>query len=289
MTRTGKSQRLSQHIAEPYAEIHPEDAVAAGIRTADIVQLDSPFGRLYARAQVTNKTPKGNVFVPIHWSGRWSAKAKPSALAGSTVDPISGQPALKRSPVRVTKFGAGWYGFAVSADEPTPKSAYWAKARILGGWRMELAGRSPAEDWIPYTQEMFGLEGVEPTSVVDTKSGRVRLAFVKDGQIKAAFFADRNPVAIARNFLVSEFAQSSGALGLLAGVPPGDQPDPGAIICTCFNVGVNTIVAAITNRDAMSVETLGSLLNAGTNCGSCRPELTALIKANLVPAISDAV
>ena len=289
MTRTGKSQRLSQHIAEPYVDIHPEDALAAGIRAADIVQLDSPFGRLFARAQVTNRTPKGNVFVPIHWSSRWSANAKPSALAASNVDPVSGQPALKRNMVSMSKFDAGWYGFAISTDEPNPKAAYWAKARIGGGWRTEMAGRKAPDDWIAYAREMFDLHDIEPTSVVDFKSGIVRLVFAKNGVIKAAFFADRKPVAIARNFLISEYPTAESPLRMLAGIPSADQPDPGAIICTCFNVGVNTIVAAIMDGNLMSVDAVGKAINAGTNCGSCRPELEAILKTSATQRAANSI
>ena len=53
MTRTAKSARLSQHIAEPFAEIHPEDAARYGVRAADLVEVSSPHGRLIARALVT--------------------------------------------------------------------------------------------------------------------------------------------------------------------------------------------------------------------------------------------
>jgi assimilatory nitrate reductase catalytic subunit len=34
MTRTGKSARLSSHIAEPFAELHPRDAMEIGVGNA---------------------------------------------------------------------------------------------------------------------------------------------------------------------------------------------------------------------------------------------------------------
>jgi assimilatory nitrate reductase catalytic subunit len=68
----------------------------------------------------------------------------------------------------------------------------------------------------------------------------------------------------------------------LAGRAGDDQPDPGAIVCACFDVGVNTILAAIADQGLTSVEAIGAALQAGTNCGSCRPELAALL-ANAHP------
>jgi assimilatory nitrate reductase catalytic subunit len=42
-------------------------------------------------------------------------------------------------------------------------------------------------------------------------------------------------------------------------------------------VGVNTIVEAIRTRGLRSVEEIGAALEAGTNCGSCLPELGRIL------------
>jgi len=54
------------------------------------------------------------------------------------------------------------------------------------------------------------------------------------------------------------------------------MPDVGATVCACFNVGRNTVLDAITNG-AHSVAAIGDITCAGTNCGSCKPELNALL------------
>ena len=72
--------------------------------------------------------------------------------------------------------------------------------------------------------------------------------------------------------------QTGGATqDVLTGMTPADRIDPGPIICACLNVGINTIVTAIETRAALSVDALGQALGAGTNCGSCKPELAALV------------
>jgi len=45
-------------------------------------------------------------------------------------------------------------------------------------------------------------------------------------------------------------------------------------------VGVNTILSTIEAENLTSVEAIGDRLQAGTNCGSCRPELKALLAAS---------
>ncbi len=56
--------------------------------------------------------------------------------------------------------------------------------------------------------------------------------------------------------------------------------DRGKIICACFNVGLNEIEQAIQADKLNSVELLGKQLKAGTNCGSCIPELKQILLAN---------
>lgn len=45
----------------------------------------------------------------------------------------------------------------------------------------------------------------------------------------------------------------------------------------CFSVGETTIKEAIRNGQAKSVDDIGRCLKAGTNCGSCIPELKQLL------------
>jgi assimilatory nitrate reductase catalytic subunit len=49
-------------------------------------------------------------------------------------------------------------------------------------------------------------------------------------------------------------------------------------------VGLNTITAAIAAQNLISVDQIGAALQAGTSCGSCRPELAALLAQRLEAA-----
>jgi assimilatory nitrate reductase catalytic subunit len=72
----------------------------------------------------------------------------------------------------------------------------------------------------------------------------------------------------------------------LAGRSAADQPDAGATVCACFNVGRNTLLAAAANG-ARSLAALGDATCAGTNCGSCKPELTALLAEASLPMAAE--
>jgi len=63
---------------------------------------------------------------------------------------------------------------------------------------------------------------------------------------------------------------------LLSGKSADGLANAGPIVCACFGVGRNTICDSIV-AGARSAADIGAKLKAGTNCGSCIPELKRLI------------
>ena len=277
MTRTALSARLSQHLAEPYLEIHPADAAELGLAPAALAQVASPQGTAILRVMISDKMQRGQVFAPMHWTGQTAPTGRVDALVAGVVDPVSGQPESKAAAVSVAPMKAAWHGFALSQTQPQLDADYWARARTKGGWQVELAHRTMPADWASYARAVCAVpDGAQMLSMVDPARGLARFAFLDGGRLIAAFFAAPEPVAVARSHLGSLLGAEAQA-SVLAGRPGADMPDPGATICACFDVGINTILSAISSQRLTSVEQIGAALNAGTNCGSCRPELAALL------------
>ncbi len=105
-------------------------------------------------------------------------------------------------------------------------------------------------------------------------------AFVGDRLVGTLFLAP-TPVSVARSFAAELIGQSipdaRDRLNVLAGRPGPTERHRGAIVCVCFEVGMNEIVEAITQGGCGSVAAVGESLKAGTNCGSCRAEIGRLI------------
>jgi assimilatory nitrate reductase catalytic subunit len=66
---------------------------------------------------------------------------------------------------------------------------------------------------------------------------------------------------------------------MLAGRAARDGEDRGAVVCSCFEVGVKQITKAALGGCG-TVEQIGKELRAGTNCGSCRPEILKIIEGH---------
>jgi len=291
MTRTGKSPRLAGHAPEPFVDVHPHDALLAGVREGELARISSRWGAMVARVAHGGGIARGAVFVPIHWNGQTASDARVGALVHPDVDPVSGEPEFKHTPVRVEPFGVAWYGFILSRTElDLERVAHWTRVRGSGFLRHELAGREPMspgmarsllgagedDDWIEYE---------------DKSEGMLRAALVKDGRLEACLFVARRPDLPARAWLGELFAQPAldvrARATLLAGRAPALGPDAGPIVCSCFGVGRNTICAAIEQRGLTTPAGVTACLRAGGNCGSCLPEIRTLLheaRSGAIPA-----
>jgi assimilatory nitrate reductase catalytic subunit len=282
MTRTGRSPRLSQHLAEPFAEINPEDARRLGVSDADLVRIASDRGAILVRALISVGQRSGTVFVPMHWNDQFAGSARVDILVPPVTDPHSGQPALKNVPVSVERFQAAAYGFAVLRERPARIDAdYWAISVCEGGWRLEFALAHAPNDWRNFA---LGLLAVAPDAALlgyhDRASAQHRFALFDDEQLLVALFLASEPVAVSRAWaceqLTVQHAGRRARLAILAGRPGSGRDDRGAIICSCFGIGTKEIAAAIAGG-CLSTDEIGKELKAGTNCGSCRSDIKRLI------------
>lgn len=286
MTRTGKTARLSAHYAEPFVEIHPADAERLNIRRATLVRLSNSHGSAIVRALVTDRQRRGHLFVPMHWTDQFASNGRIDSLVTAKVDPVSAQPALKMGEAYAEPVHTRLYGFFVSATRPTLEAGYWAIAEAVGGIRGELAWLDEPADWTAWLRTAFALsDGATIQTMLDARSGRRSFAVLDNGRLVAALYVSPDPVLVSRQWAVGLLtSENLTASTVLAGRPGADMPDSGAIVCSCFSVGINTITAAVTDQGCTTVEAVGACTKAGTNCGSCRAEIRGIIDAHRLAA-----
>jgi assimilatory nitrate reductase catalytic subunit len=283
MSRTGKTPRLLAHIAEPYVEMHPADAARANVTAGGLARVRNGRGEMLARVVVSADQRPGSVFAPIHWNGQNSARARVDALVYAVTDEISGQPEFKHAPASVEPYAAGWYGFVLARERIDCRAAgYWTQVRARDCWRHELAGAEAVCLWPRFLRERFGAAG-DWIELQDGAENRYRTALMRDGRVEVVAFFDRDFAALPpRLWLETLFEQDALSraerASLLLGRPGTAAPEVGRIVCACFGVGEATLGQAIA-QGAASVEALGIRLKAGTNCGSCIPELKQLLAA----------
>ena len=285
MTRSGKSPRLATNTQEPHADIHPQEAANMKIQDNALVRIKSEHGEIVVRAKLRTAQPVGSLFVPIHWNDQFSHNARVGSLINAITDPLSGQPEFKQCPVRVEPYRANWYGFLLSRRElQLDKPGYWSKSRGNHLWRYPVAGMEVSEDWAKRARQLLcsNDNDVGWIEYFDPANRCYRAARMVKGQLESCLYIGASHQLPPHDWLEPLFQQESideqQRMALLSGKPPGTIEDAGATVCACSGVGKNDIIKAIRENGIESVEGLGERLKAGTNCGSCVPELRELLE-----------
>ncbi len=284
MTRTGKTPRLAEHTPEPVAEMHPQDINTRRLVNGSLVRVFSRWGEVIVRLRESSEQRKGSIFIPIHWNEQFASCARVDAMVNPVVDPVSGQPEFKHTPVAVRAYEPAWHGFMLSRRQIEPSAlSYWVKATGHNFSRYEIAGEQAPGDWPDWARSfMCGADDdVDWLEYLDVSARRYRGVRLVGKQLESCIFIAPTHDLPARNWLASLFAKTELSAdernALLTGKAPSGQVDNGKIVCACFAVGENVIKQAIQQHSLESVQEIGEKLQAGTNCGSCIPELKKIL------------
>ncbi len=284
MTRTGLSPRLSAHIAEPFVEVHPDDAGRLGLEQGTLARVATPYGSSVLRVLVSRGQQPGSLFAPIHWSAENCSSGPIDALVQPVTDPFSGQPEAKATPASITRCPVAHYGCMLSRRAARPAGlTYWTAARTGFGHLLNFALDPPAEGWPAWLDA--ALPAGSRASFADPAGGHYRAAVQAGGRLEAVLFVGPDPKLPSLPWIKALFERgqitSAERRAVLAGRPaePGIA-DEGHVVCVCYQVGAARIVAAARDGGA-TTQAIGARLGAGTNCGSCIPEIRRLIAQGL--------
>jgi len=281
MTRSGLSPRLGAHLPEPFVEVHPADAAALGLADGGFARIASPYGACVLKVNVSESQQRGSLFAPIHWSDETASSARIGDLVTPATDPYSGQPEAKATPASIAPVAFAFRGFALARlGLALPAETWWARVAIANGAGLLLASNDAPSVWRERAQTMFGA-GVELAEYFDEPRGSYRVAAFVEGRLTGALFigpADAAPQwDTVKSLFEAESVGDAQRRAVLSGKSTDGLADPGPVICACFGVGLNVIRAAIESGAAANVEDIGKALRAGTNCGSCLPELKRIV------------
>ena len=85
-----RRSKLDDIYPEPMVEIHPDDAREVGIAAGDWIRVRSRRGKIRVKALITERSPRGLVFIPFHF-----AEAAANELTLDARDPLAKIPDYK--------------------------------------------------------------------------------------------------------------------------------------------------------------------------------------------------
>ena len=294
MTRTGRAVRLMAHQDEPFLDMHPRDAMKMGLDDGDLVRVETIHGRIVLRARAHDRQRVGAVFAPMHWTDRFGSAGPIGRLVGGVCDPISGQPELKATAARLAPIPTLWRGLLAGGPETLSETGFYhSRIPTPAGQLYELRGWAPLPepavlpDWADrISAAPVGAERVE---IIDPLHGTYRFAHIVAGRLVSCLM-----LSCKAQYPVPD----QSAMSALLGMPFGEaarrllatvDEDAGArpakrMVCVCFSVDRAQIDRAIRAGRLSSAAEIGAALKAGTNCGSCVPELKQMLREIQVSA-----
>ncbi|MDX6805869.1 molybdopterin-dependent oxidoreductase [Terrihabitans rhizophilus] len=283
MTRTGEVPRLMSATAEPVLDVSPADAAMFGVTEGGLAEVRSLWGRALGRVRITDQQRTGEVFLPMHWTDAFASRASAGRVCNPACDPVSGQPELKHTPAAIAPFPMRWEGLFLSRHRRRLKAlGYWARSAVAGGYLYRLGGTEPLDEGRALAQELLG-GGEDSLRLEDRQRGVFRSARLDSGgRLSEVLIMGPSGAVPDARWLVALFAGSEPLTepdrrSLLAARPALPQAPEGRIVCSCFGVGEARIARTLREEGVTDERALGLLLACGTNCGSCLPELRALV------------
>jgi len=300
MTRTGKTSILTEHTKQPEISLNPNDALDLSLQEGDLVCVQNNTGKIYVVVTIDQQMKEKQCFVPIHWSKEFASNANVSQLFASIIDPVSGQPELKFAPVKISKVAINEYGLVVSPiklnfmTQDLPVTSHWVCYQTSGltdsAWVYLFQHEEVVPDFanqlktsITQAEQVITKQQMIDEWVSCQRGQQTHFMGLKQQQFQAFIFINKDKININEQWLSQLLDHQIASLADINAVLLGQAPeDKGRKVCSCFSVYEKEIIDEIVNNKTFTVDALGDALKCGTNCGSCKTELSAILSSQSI-------
>jgi assimilatory nitrate reductase catalytic subunit len=271
MTRTGMSPRLATHLPEPFVTVHPDDAARTGLTDGGFARVSTAHGACIVKVVVSDDQRAGSLFLPIHWSGETASSARAGDLVAACTDPYSGQPEAKATPAAIAPIEFKMRGF-IRSRQPIamPNATWWTRVATADAHEYRVAADHGPMMWHDFA---YGLLATDAKLAEHLDQRTYRAAMVVDGDMDGVICIGPADQPVNWGGLDGLEVHDDGGAPITAISMMETEP----VVCACFGIGIDSIRNAITCGAASTVTELGQVTRAGTNCGSCLPELKRIV------------
>ncbi|MCF7370156.1 molybdopterin-dependent oxidoreductase [Vibrio sp. J2-3(2022)] len=277
MTRTGHIAHLAASELEPTVYMNTLSATQNRLKAGQLIKLFQPTSNtgIYAKVAIDEGLGFQELFMSMHWAGRYGGESSVNAIINSAKDPISGQPAFKSSYVEVQDAAVKTYGMFIGTQFDSGKflySAFQAESN-LGIWRF-------AHDKRPKKQSFCRTEKSRRITI-DIALGWLAVDYDLVGDVRII----RSVLVVSSEPIQTDYTNFTGLIGKpmeLSQLLTITQSQSSAkLVCSCFRVTDKQIHDAMEKQDCTSLTQLQNKLKCGTNCGSCVSQIKQMLDSHL--------
>ena len=312
MSRTGTIGTLYGHSPEPCVELSPKDAGRMNLTDGDLVHVTSRRGSEIFPIKVSDDITSSQAFIAMHWGSEFisgAAGKNPgrgvNGLTCNMIDPVSDQPELKHSAVKILPANLPWQLVAFGLFPKDEVFSIQNSLRIIlpefDSAQCVLFGREQDDDLIGVSfkaahhddplkeleslavqalkqvMQKFKLDEASGNPVMrysDKRRGIVRLVRAQEKVLSAMLTGPIESLASTawlRDYL--EIGLDAKTLGrsLLMPVskPPTEIKSKSKAICNCFNVSADKMKQCLSKMSAgTSFDDAMNSLQSETQCGT---------------------
>jgi assimilatory nitrate reductase catalytic subunit len=271
MTRTGMSPRLATHLPEPFVAVHPTDAARAALVDGGFARVATAHGACVVKVVVSDDQRPGSLFLPIHWSGETAASACAGDLVSAWTDPYSGQPEAKATPAAIAPVTFAMRGFVRTRHPMTlPDGTWWTRVATADGHEYRIASDLGPMMWHDFAYSRLTADA-KLAEHLDQRT--YRAAAVADGEVDELICIGPSDQPLNSAGLDGLEIHDAGSAPITKITMVETEP----VVCACFGISLECVRSAITSGQAGTVTEIGQVTRAGTNCGSCLPELKQIV------------
>ncbi|MCZ0758035.1 nitrate reductase [Vibrio diabolicus] len=277
MTRTGHIAHLAASELEPTVYMNTLSATQNRLKAGQLTKLFQPTSNtgIYAKVAIDEGLGFQDLFMSMHWAGRYGGESSVNAIINSAKDPISGQPAFKSSYVEVQDAAVKTYGMFIGTQFDSGKflySAFQAESN-LGIWRF-------AHDKRPKKQSFCRTEKSRRITI-DIAQGWLAVDYDLVGDVRII----RSVLVVSSEPIQTDYTNFTHLIGKpmeLSQLLTITQSQSSAkLVCSCFRVTDKQIHDAMEKQDCTSLTQLQNKLKCGTNCGSCVSQIKQMLDSHL--------
>ncbi|MFH4800852.1 molybdopterin-dependent oxidoreductase [Vibrio diabolicus] len=276
MTRTGHIAHLAASELEPTVYMNTLSATQNRLKAGQLTKLFQPTSNIgiYAKVAIDEGLGFQELFMSMHWAGRYGGESSVNAIINSAKDPISGQPAFKSSYVEVQDAAVKTYGMFIGIQFDSGKflySAFQAESN-LGIWRF-------AHDKRPKKQSFCRTEKSRRITI-DIAQGWLAVDYDLVGDVRII----RSVLVVSSEPIQTDYTNFTHLIGKpmeLSQLLTITQSQSSAkLVCSCFRVTDKQIHDAMEKQDCTSLTQLQNKLKCGTNCGSCVSQIKQMVDSH---------
>jgi len=276
MTRTGHIAHLAASELEPTVYMNTLSATQNRLKAGQLTKLFQPTSNtgIYAKVAIDEGLGFQDLFMSMHWAGRYGGESSVNAIINSAKDPISGQPAFKSSYVEVQDAAVKTYGMFIGTQFDSGKflySAFQAESN-LGIWRF-------AHDKRPKKQSFCRTEKSRRITI-DIAQGWLAVDYDLVGDVRII----RSVLVVSSEPIQTDYTNFTHLIGKpmeLSQLLTITQSQSSAkLVCSCFRVTDKQIHDAMEKQDCTSLTQLQNKLKCGTNCGSCVSQIKQMVDSH---------